>query len=210
MDPSELRAHKTFDGTAGYLGEALHVQPETGSENDYEGRLRSIELVRQPTTTSKTEQDRCHTSLLEQDEDDLSSTTISDRTVSRLPRIHWKTPVSMVGFLLAGTACAVGHHVYYQSLDHQIVTDSTGIWDLENQQWHLRFGNAFAFVVKSFFVAATIAAFKQYAWTEFGSKAHSVGVIDAAIASAGDLTAYLCFGFLTNTSLLPFIATIAW
>lgn len=47
-------------------------------------------------------------------------------------RIYWLSPVSMIGAFLAGVSTAIAHHVYYHSLDGQVVGNS------ERQQWALR------------------------------------------------------------------------
>lgn len=47
-------------------------------------------------------------------------------------RIYWLSPVSMIGAFLAGGCTAIAHHVYYHSLDGQVVGNS------ERQQWPLR------------------------------------------------------------------------
>lgn len=47
-------------------------------------------------------------------------------------RIYWLSPVSMIGAFLAGLSTAIAHHVYYHSLDGQVVGSS------ERQQWALQ------------------------------------------------------------------------
>lgn len=124
--------------------------------------------------------------------------------------IHWRTPFAMIGFFVAGIAFAVGHHTYYNSLQNQIVKDSSGSWDLLNQQWRLRFGTGFAGLVKTCFVASTVVAFKQYACTNFGRKLQSVRAIDAIVSGTGNLKSFLCLDFVFRASFLPFVAAIAW
>lgn len=47
-------------------------------------------------------------------------------------RIYWVSPALMTGAFIAGVSCAVGHHLYYESLNGQEVGDSN------RQQWALR------------------------------------------------------------------------
>lgn len=124
--------------------------------------------------------------------------------------VHWKTPASMMFFLLAGIVCAIGHHLYYSWLDNQIVNHTDKSWDITSQQWRLRIGTGFAFLVKVLLATSTIIAYRQCAWTEFDRRTHSVQAIDVIFASTGDLISYLSPKFLFRVSPLPFIAAVAW
>lgn len=125
-------------------------------------------------------------------------------------RIHWRMPASIMFFLLAGVVCAIGHHIYYSWLDDQIVNHTDASWDLTSQQWRLRIGTGFAFLVKVLLATSAVIAYKQCAWTEFDRRTHSVRAIDAIFASTGDLSSYLSPKFLFRVSPLPFIAAVAW
>ena len=48
-------------------------------------------------------------------------------------QIYWLSPTMMIGSFLLGTGLAIGHHIYYQSLNGQAV----GSFD--RQQWSLRY-----------------------------------------------------------------------
>lgn len=48
-------------------------------------------------------------------------------------RLHWLSPLMMVGCLAAGMAFAGGHHAYYSWLDGRVVGDS------RRQQWALKY-----------------------------------------------------------------------
>jgi len=45
----------------------------------------------------------------------------------------WATPLSMVGYFLAGISFAVLHHVYYQNLDDTLIGST------QRQQWPIRY-----------------------------------------------------------------------
>lgn len=49
------------------------------------------------------------------------------------PYIYWSSPALMTGAFVVGVLFAVGHHLFYQSLDGQEVGDS------DRQQWSLRY-----------------------------------------------------------------------
>jgi hypothetical protein len=124
-------------------------------------------------------------------------------------RIHWRAPTSMILFLLFGVVFAIGHHCFYAWLDTQIVNDTDDAWGLTSQQWRLRTGNGFAFLVKVALAAATIVAYQQCVWADL-EKLHSVRTIDAMFCSTGDFVSYLRAGFLVRASPLPFVAAVVW
>ncbi|GJC88132.1 hypothetical protein ColLi_10970 [Colletotrichum liriopes] len=59
----------------------------------------------------------------------------------------------MVGLWLCGFAFAVGHHVYYTSLNGKLA---------EDQDMVIRYGTAFAFLTKASIVASAGIAIQQF------------------------------------------------
>lgn len=74
-------------------------------------------------------------------------------------------------------------------------------WKLFDQQWCLRFGFGFAFSTKTFFVVATIMAFKQYAWVESGRVTYSLKAVAPIASSTGDVSLLLSRPCLSDNSL---------
>jgi len=54
-------------------------------------------------------------------------------TIKHHQGIYWRSPISMVSFLLFGVLASVSHHFYYSSLDGKQVGND------RQQQWSLRF-----------------------------------------------------------------------
>lgn len=46
-------------------------------------------------------------------------------------RLHWRSPASMVGLFIGATCAAIGHHLYYDSLDGIEVIVVTNEWNLQ-------------------------------------------------------------------------------
>ena len=87
--------------------------------------------------------------------------------------VHWRAPMLMVLLFIAGIAFAVGHHIFYHSLDGTLVTSTS------QQEWTIRIGTGLAFLVKAALAAAVGVAFTQYLWTVARTEAMAVGSIDA-------------------------------
>ncbi|KAK3990495.1 hypothetical protein QBC44DRAFT_238980 [Cladorrhinum sp. PSN332] len=111
--------------------------------------------------------------------------------------IHWKAPMMMVTFFLAGLITAIGHHCFYKSLDKKEVVETFSQWDLHamryGQEWYIRFGTALAFLTHSFFIVAIDVAFQQAVWLAVREKPISIGGLDAIFAADG--TIWSCFKF---------------
>ncbi|SLM36179.1 hypothetical protein LPUS_05651 [Lasallia pustulata] len=60
-----------------------------------------------------------------------------------------------------------------------------------NQEWALRFGNAFALATKAVLVAAVGIAYTQHIWRAFKEKALTVEGIDAVVAASNDVFTFL-------------------
>lgn len=73
--------------------------------------------------------------------------------------VDWRKPFFICAALFCGLALALGHHLYYSSLNGTVAGDE------ERQAWTIRFGTAFAFLVTSCFHASTAISFGQYVWT---------------------------------------------
>jgi hypothetical protein len=84
-------------------------------------------------------------------------------------------------FFCFGFACAVGHHVFYNSLDGQLA---------ENQIQMLRYGTIIAFVAKAGFGASVLSAFRQRVWTTVRTRLLSIRALDSLFAACEDLLAF--------------------
>ncbi|KAK3636944.1 hypothetical protein LTR56_012604 [Elasticomyces elasticus] len=87
--------------------------------------------------------------------------------MARLHNLYWRVPFLMFGSLVVGVLLAIGHHLFYRSLDGKEA--SQGGYNVlgskyTGQQVNLAAGTAFAFLVKSFLVLSVSAAFCQSFW----------------------------------------------
>lgn len=124
--------------------------------------------------------------------------------------VNWRAPFKMLGFLVSGVGLAVGHYYYFMSLEGTIVVPPKGRYDLDDQEWHARFGTALAFLVKTCFVAAVAIAYKQSAWLNMRSKAHSVSGLDSMFSGTTDILAFFSLDFMLHAKVAALIAGVTW
>lgn len=102
---------------------------------------------------------------------------------------------------LFGICCAIGHHIFYKTLDGR---------PAENQLAMLRYGAVLAFATKAGLVAAIVIAFKQRIWTTVRSKFLSVAALDSLFAATEDLSALLNLEIYKRAKLAMLLAVFVW
>ncbi|KAF8474806.1 hypothetical protein BDZ91DRAFT_711782 [Kalaharituber pfeilii] len=102
--------------------------------------------------------------------------------------IHWYLPSVMAGVFIAGLVGALGHHIFYSTLDGR---------ESENQLSMVRIGTAFAFFVKANLVGAVVLAYRQRIWVDMRESPMKIKVIDALFGVIEDPTF-----FFTNPQML--------
>lgn len=128
-----------------------------------------------------------------------------------LPIGQWRPFNAIVSSFIAGTAFAVGHHLYYNSLNGTIVPDNVDQnWDLRSQQWRLRIGVVFAFLVKMFFTISIEAAYTQLVWAHVRARDRSLKTLDSLFSGTTDPWVYFNAGYLFRSRLVPLISSICW
>lgn len=139
-------------------------------------------------------------------EDEILVSTVKEAPMLVNPhfKIHWVAPVSMIAFFISGVCFASGHHAYYSSLN------GTEVRDDESQQWAIRFGTAFAFLVEVPLAAAVSIAQTQRAWTTMERKSVSIGGIDSIFAATQDLASFMNWEMLSRAKLASVLALICW
>lgn len=110
----------------------------------------------------------------------------------------------MVLLFIAGIAFAVGHHIFYHSLDGTLVTSTS------QQEWTIRIGTGLAFLVKAALAASVGVAFTQYLWTIARTEAMAVGSIDAMFSMTKNPLAFINFEVLWKAKLLVLLALASW
>jgi hypothetical protein len=151
--------------------------------------------------------DQDSTKLLQQ-----QITTSEWQTRSRQAKwdVNWRAPFKMLGLLVSGVGLAFGHYFYFKSLDGTIVVPPKSRYDLDDQEWHARFGTALAFLVKTCFAAAVTIAYKQSAWLNMRSNAHSISGLDSMFSGTTDILAYLSLDFMLNAKVAALMAGVTW
>ncbi|CAO2653747.1 Nn.00g031580.m01.CDS01 [Neocucurbitaria sp. VM-36] len=116
-------------------------------------------------------------------------------------KVHWYHPTLMIGLFLCGFLFSVGHHLYYTSLDGDIVT---------GQAWVIRFGTVFAFLVKAAFLGGLSLSIKQVVWLFVSRKGITVRGLDAVFSITWDPTAFFVGELWTKTLLVALLAAFLW
>jgi hypothetical protein len=124
--------------------------------------------------------------------------------------VNWRAPFKMLGLLVSGVGLALGHYFYFKSLDGTIVNPPKGRYDLDDQEWHSRFGTALAFLVKTCFAAAVAIAYRQSAWLNMRSNAHPISGLDSLFSGTTDILAYLSLDFMLHAKAAALIAGVTW
>ncbi|KKY29902.1 hypothetical protein UCDDA912_g10180 [Diaporthe ampelina] len=116
-------------------------------------------------------------------------------------RPRWHSSFSMYMCFIFGLLCAVGHHIFYASLDGE---------PAESQTEMLRYGTFLAYAAKAGFSAAAISAFKQRIWVTVRSRFMSISALDSMFAAAEDMTALLNWEFIRDAKAAFALVFFAW
>ncbi|KAK8131330.1 hypothetical protein PG984_007768 [Apiospora sp. TS-2023a] len=104
-------------------------------------------------------------------------------------------------FFTFGLLCAVGHHLFYKSLNGKPATD---------QLTMLRYGTVLAFAAKAGFVACIVTAFRQRIWATVRNKILSVAAIDSLFAATEDVTSLWNIEVYKKARIAMLLAVVAW
>lgn len=104
-------------------------------------------------------------------------------------------------WLLLGISCAIGHHVYYHTLNGQPADDQVRM---------LRYGTILAFAAKASLGAAVISAFQQRIWTTVRSRFMSIAALDSMFAATENVIAFVNLEFLMGAKVAAALALFVW
>lgn len=113
----------------------------------------------------------------------------------------WHPSYTMYVCFLFGLLCAVGHHIFYASLDGKVAG---------GQSEMLRYGTILAYAAKAGFSAAVVSAFKQRVWVTVRTRFMSIKALDSMFAAAEDMVSMLNFEFLRDAKGAYALALFAW
>lgn len=120
-------------------------------------------------------------------------------------RPHWRVPTVIALSYIAGVAFAVGHHLFYQSLDAKPV-DGHAL----SQQINTAIGTAFAFLVRSSLVIAVGTVYWQFFWKTLARKSLTILHVDSLAGALTSVFDLLDFRALRCCRLLGFLALLSW
>jgi len=118
--------------------------------------------------------------------------------------IAWESPTFMICFALVGISIALGHHFYFSSLDGTVAGSET------RQQWALRFGTAFSFLVVACLKTANDQAYQQYIWTIVRRKSLSLGTLDKLFGLLSNPFSFFSLDLIWQARFAVLLGFICW
>ncbi|KAF9876655.1 hypothetical protein CkaCkLH20_06063 [Colletotrichum karsti] len=115
----------------------------------------------------------------------------------------WTSSWNMYLFLLVGICFAIGHHVYYRSLEKMIVYN-------DEQLTTLRYGTALAFAAKASLVAAVLLAFREQIWYTCSTKFLRVTTLNDMFAAPETPLSLLNLEFLWKAKIPAALVLYCW
>ncbi|KAH8885552.1 hypothetical protein GQ53DRAFT_659915 [Thozetella sp. PMI_491] len=116
---------------------------------------------------------------------------------------HWRLHPSwfMYVFLLFGIACAVGHHIFYTTLDRKPAQDQVVM---------LRYGTLLAFASKAGLSAAVVTAYRQRVWATVRTRLLSIKALDSLFSATEDFGALWNWEFIRRAKTAIALAVFVW
>jgi hypothetical protein len=118
--------------------------------------------------------------------------------------VSWRTPTFIIFCALAGTTLAIGHHFYFKRLD------GTPAGSTSRQQWAIRFGTAFSFLVITLLKTACDTAYNQYIWTLVKRKSFTFQALDKLFSMTTDPLGFLSWDLMKHAKLAYVVGIICW
>ncbi|KAM7187440.1 hypothetical protein V8F20_010965 [Naviculisporaceae sp. PSN 640] len=120
----------------------------------------------------------------------------------------------MFGSLLAGTILAVGHDQFYRYLDGRFVVGGDGLdhgrVSPVPQEWVIRIGTAFAFLVKTLLVVAACIAYSQRMWYNLNTSEFRVRHIDSLTSVLVNIFSFWNLRLWGHVPVLALIGLAVW
>ena len=127
--------------------------------------------------------------------------------------IHWVAPTAVGVALCAGVLFAVGHHLFYWSLNGRAVPQSD--YNLlgtsfPRQQINIAAGTTFAFLVNFALASALATAYAQVFWRQMRRREVTLDALDTTFSAIGDMSQLFKVWIWWRYPLLCCVALIAW
>lgn len=113
-------------------------------------------------------------------------------------------PIIMIASLVLGVGFALGHHSFYNS------RDGTSVGNTTQQEWYIRVGTYFAYLVTFTLGVAIATAYTQQFWYSLRSRSVTVEEVDSLFAFLVNVTPFLDIRLWRGNFMLVFIAGIKW
>jgi hypothetical protein len=135
--------------------------------------------------------------------------------MSCLRNVHWLAPTTMVVTLFSGILLALGHHLFFKSLDHEPVPAGSYAFagkELPKQQFNTAVGTAFALLVRISLAVAMSTAYVQIFWRSMKNRKQppTLAELDSAKAGLEDISSLFNMKVVHKYPLLALIAVIFW
>ena len=128
-------------------------------------------------------------------------------------QIHWQAPATVVLALGAGALFALGHHLFYSSLQGKAVqnqdVDLLGT-KVSSQQINITAGNVFAFLVNFSLGTALATAYVQLVFKNLMYRKANLATWDAAYGGLGNLFYLVKLWIWWQFPLMCCIVIIGW
>lgn len=135
--------------------------------------------------------------------------------MSKRSSIHWKAPTTVLLAVVIGTLFALGHHLFYASLDgHPAPNDDYTLLgsNFSKQQLNIAGGTAFAFLVRASLVTALSTAYIQMFWRAMTHRAREATLdsLDTTFSALNNIFSLLKLWAWWRHPLLWTLALAAW
>ncbi|KAF3808380.1 hypothetical protein GCG54_00013018 [Colletotrichum gloeosporioides] len=120
-----------------------------------------------------------------------------------LTRDLWSPTWNIYLFCIIGIGFAIGHHVFYASLEGKIVYG-------DDQLLMLRYGTALAFAAKASLVASVLTAFREQMWATARSRMISISTLDDMFAAPETPLSLLNLEFISKAKTVAVLALYEW
>lgn len=119
--------------------------------------------------------------------------------------VHWQAPTVIVLAFAVSLSLAIGHHLFYASLDQIPVEDNTF-----SQQTNIAIGTGFAFLFRACLAIATCTAYWQVFWHTALRKTLTISSTDALTGVLGSLVEFTNVRTFFFNPALAALAVLAW
>ena len=159
-------------------------------ERQYNGEVES--------TNSKVVSPAMPPPTKEMQHDQATSSSTSSKHIDPI------APIIMIASLVLGVGFALGHHFFYNSRDNTSVGNTT------QQEWYIRVGTYFAYLVTFTLGVAIATAYTQQFWFSLRSRSVTVEEVDSLFAFLVNVTPFLDIRLWRGNFMLVLMAAIKW